>query len=150
MWQFTAMPDRPATDPAKPGTNLDKQLALGRRGGIRFVTADPVEEPKLKPKPKLRKAKAVLAAVTEQQFKKDYVERAADDITALRERLEDMRKANEGMAAERDEAIRQSQAEKATSKVGRPSSGEPWKALGISERTYYRRQKAEQRNGPVG
>ena len=103
MWQFTAMPDRPATDPAKPGTNLDKQLALGRRGGIRFVTADPVEEPKLKPKPKLRKAKAVLAA-----------------------------------------------AEKATSKVGRPSSGEPWKALGISERTYYRRQKAEQRNGPVG
>ena len=46
--------------------------------------------------------------LTEQQFK-DYVERAADDITALRERLEDMRKANEGMAAERDEAIRQSQ-----------------------------------------
>jgi hypothetical protein len=136
------MPEKPATDPAKPGSKLYQQQALGRRGGIRVADGrngghteqrgpEPREDSVPAPEP-------IAPPPVKRPSRKGATKEAKSTIAPKgvavkpkgEAKIEAAKKALKG-------------AEKAARARGRPKgANEPWLAMKISKAEYYRRKKA--------
>jgi hypothetical protein len=116
-----------ASEPAKPGSKLAAQLALGRRGGIRSADRD---APAIAPS----------APSPPQPPDQPPLRRKAITVEKVKKRSLAQVKPRQGLPtakAEAKAALAEGEARAKTIK-----DDQPWKAMGVSRATYFNRKKA--------